>query len=767
MTTSPQAKIPTESLPLWMQQARQRVDWGILLAICLALVIAHPFWLRESLPSTNATENYVFRAAETALALREGRLYPRWSAAAMGGYGAPIPNYEPPGAPYTAALIEVLFTNDTLLAVRVVYMLAFALAGAMTYAFVTRLWGAGAGVLASVLYVYSPYLGLTAPHVLGDLPGVLAYGLLPGLLWAMHRLLHRNQPFDFLVMPLFMAALILTEPRVAAAGGAFALLYALWYTAQQRRYVARVVLALGAGMALASFYWLPAWIEQDAVRWVAQAIIPLSFAPVLPDVLLPLRLADLNELVPRPHYTLGLSGGLALVVSIVMLILDRARRGLTGLFVVSGVLLLGAAVLMEQSWLLGAITLCFSITASALIPWSERLNLPWQRLVLPLALMLVLAFSIPVWLPPAGASLSTGISLYDQILYERQGYGVAVLPPGAEVPATLPDVITDDRVLVEGYRTGNPIRLPESQLAMGRQASLMQSSTHSDYYMLKLDKSTVFDILRAPFPGWQAQLNGSPVILDTDPATGLLEVRLPTVENGNLFIRLQSTPIRRFAWGITWVTLFLLILGVTQRLRRTLEPGYPAYARLLLLTNAEARLVSVIFVGFTAAVLTFGNTFSPVTLYPRPGAGLDNTIGVRARTGAGLEVLSYELPGRVFTLGDDLELMLAWRTVRPLVQNYQVHVFLQDTALNARWLEDEPRTIGAYPTRRWLPNRYVRDFYHLRLPSQLRPGTYRLAVEVYLCEVVCQPGDRQNFFDASGQFLGPTLLLPPIITLRR
>ena len=222
MTENPAPKtiadIPLADLPTWMRQSLQNVvDWGLFLVIGFSLLVAWPFLLQSGLPRTNALENHVFMVADYATAFREGRLYPRWSAAALNGYGAPIPHYYPPGAAYSTAVIEVLFTGDTVIAVRFMGILALALAGVMTYAFVLRWGGARAGILAAILYVYSPYMGLTAPHILGDFPGLLGLALLPTLLWGVHRLLLRDRAYDFLLVALTTGALLVTAPNALLA----------------------------------------------------------------------------------------------------------------------------------------------------------------------------------------------------------------------------------------------------------------------------------------------------------------------------------------------------------------------------------------------------------------------------------------------------------------------------------------------------------------------------------------------------------------------
>ena len=110
MTTT--IEVLSKDWPDWMRQARQGIDWGIVLIFAFSLTIAMPFLARNYLSHTNASENYVYRSADYAAALQEGRLYPRWSANAFGGYGAPIPHYLPPGAGYAAAVIQVLFEYE-------------------------------------------------------------------------------------------------------------------------------------------------------------------------------------------------------------------------------------------------------------------------------------------------------------------------------------------------------------------------------------------------------------------------------------------------------------------------------------------------------------------------------------------------------------------------------------------------------------------------------------------------------------------------------
>ena len=148
----------------------------------------------------------------------------------------PIPHYFAPAASYFAAVLNVLFTNNPILAVRLVYIVSLSLVGVMVYVLVMQRVNAMAGIAAAMLYLYNPYSSLTVPHVLGNLSDVMALALIPTLLWAVNRLLTRNHPLDVLYIALATAAILLTAPRyVVIALLLCGLLTGICYLAETQR----------------------------------------------------------------------------------------------------------------------------------------------------------------------------------------------------------------------------------------------------------------------------------------------------------------------------------------------------------------------------------------------------------------------------------------------------------------------------------------------------------------------------------------------------
>ena len=747
--------IPEQDLPLWMRQARRGWDWALLLVACFSLLAGWGFAVQEGLPRTNASENYAFMAADYATALGEGRLYPRWSAHALNGYGAPIPHYVPPGAGYSAALLTILVTDDPLQAVRILFIAAFWLGGTALYHFVNRRAGPDAGLVALLIYVFSPFFGHTTPYLLGDLALMLALALAPTLLWTVDRLVIHDSPFDFLWATLITAALLLTHPALAAGTVILAAGLALTLRLTTGRSVRWLLalMALFSGAALSAFYWLPALAEIDQVRWLP----PLAPAPglTLGGLFTPFTPIDLAELSPAPQFTLGIVGLVATLIGLLALPWTLRRHPTLAIFLIVGVIGggIGIALLPGHIWLLGLLMLCIAIGSSAVITARQHLPERARRVALAGLIAAILAASSAIWLPPRWPATFGEITPAAQINYEQQGFGVAVLPPGWPVPSTLETASTINRDLMRGYQTGVLNRLTALS---NRGGAVVRQQTHSALFQIHLPIATRVQVALAHFPGWRAFMDGVEIPLMRQPATGLMMADVHE-GRGELRITLEGTPIRERAWLLSWLTLATVLLLTHIRLRRG---GHTPDFELPRLPIAEIRLISAICISFTAGVIAFAVQPGDVSFYPRPGHRLDGAFEMRSVTDAGLELLAYRVERGSHHPGEALSLTLYWRALRFLPENYQLQVLLERVEDGSRWGRSPLQAPSPHPTRRWVAGRYVRDQRTIQLSPTIIPGEYRLAVEVFACNPACSPLDAINFYGPNGSRLGGTLILP-------
>jgi hypothetical protein len=756
-------EIIPKTLPRWMRESRRGIDWGVLLAIVFSASVAWAFLLQPGLPRTNATENYVFRTADYAQTLLEGRIYPRWSPNVFSGYGSPVPNYFPPAAPYTAALIQIFLTANAVDAVRVLYAISLTLAGTMVYALVTRRAGAAAGLVAALLYVYSPYVGMVAPHVLGDLPGVMSLALIPALLWSIDRLLVLYRAQDFALVALSTSMLLLTDLRYTAAGAGLTLLFVIWHLLQTKSY-SRCLFALGAmfvGVLLASFYWFPALLEFTAVHWRPSLIAHLDLRLNPLEIVMPLRQVDLAELVITPQLTLGLTNIIFAVLGTATLIFHRKWGGFQTFFLALGIILLVVllTIFPTEVWALGMVMLCLSIGGSGFIRLRKQF-LP--RLLLPMTIIAVLTTSLSVWLSPLWSADFGEVSPAAQVDYERQGFGIAVLPAGEPIPSTIADTLLPNRFLLEGYQSGGISKILPEQITATTQVGTLAHFTHADSVQITTTVPTPLHILTAYFPGWNAVLDGVSLPTTSDSDTGLIEVSLPETRNSELTIVLETTPIRKTSWAITWGAFGTVILISWFRMR---QPNR-LYNDLGLLTTEEARLTTVVAGSFLIVIVLFAFPASPVSLRSPAGYSLEESEPIPSLSDMGLQPIAYHLPRDVYHQGESIDLEVFWRNLRPLQENYQVKAYLLNVDdPSVHWYETPLHNPGIYLTRRWIPNRYVREEYSFPLSTGIPLGSYFVAIEVYTCNPFCLQDTRANFFDSRGNLMGQVLPLPTIITI--
>ncbi|MBK8025623.1 MAG: hypothetical protein IPK19_30585 [Chloroflexi bacterium] len=410
MTTS---TIRYEDLPFWMRRAMRRTDWGVLLILGFCLISSLPFVLSTSIPVGTAHERYAFRAAEIAESIGEGRWYPRWTDEAVGGYGAPIPQFTPPLAGFLPALLDITLINDPGAAISATFVFATCLAGTALYAFVARRAGSIIGVTAALLYVFNPMIGVVMPRQLGDLSLILGGALLPALLWAVDGLMQRRAAADLAAAVLLSAGLLLLDTRFAAAGLGAALLLILVNRSHGRRVPwVRLLIAGLLGIAIASFHWLPAALEAYAVRWYPAEIAPSNRIDLL-SLFAPVVATDPAALLDPPAFSLGAFPLVAVPGALLTLLRRNTQRPLYAAFLAAAVGLIVAAVVRDnQVWMLVPAALCISIAGASLINLREWLPLPLRR-VFPVA---VCAVAIGTVLQPwiaATAGLNTAATPRD------------------------------------------------------------------------------------------------------------------------------------------------------------------------------------------------------------------------------------------------------------------------------------------------------------------------------------------------------------------
>jgi hypothetical protein len=110
---------------------------------------------------------------------------------------------------------------------------------------------------------------------------------------------------------------------------------------------------------------------------------------------------------------------------------------------------------------------------------------------------------------------------------------------------------------------------------------------------------------------------------------------------------------------------------------------------------------------------------------------------------AGISILGVDLAGVLelagYTYGEAgfrpatvLPLTLYWRALQTPQDDYSVSLRLYDGAGTEVFKVDSQHPVlGTYPTSLWTPGQVVADYYEMRLPTELSPGTHQWGVVVY------------------------------------
>lgn len=531
------------------------IGWGIIVACLVCL----PFF---QIPAGQFFDNhdadgYGLRILEFRDCLAAGYWSPQWCSHFRGGLGAPFFNYYQPGFFYVAALTPATLPLSQQIGLAVLLFSVVGYTG--MYVLCQRLFGTAAGMLAGTLLLTAPYTTAEL-FIRGDFSEFAAMMLVPALVAGLTSFAATRNRSSAIATAVSGGALVATHPAVAL--GTYGLLTAalMIQTVVTRniRTAAKSFAALAFGAGLASFYWLPVFLEADYVRaeaaWSGELFdgyyhysrhfIPLVWM---------LNWAVTPTPIPVKLGTLPLA---LLVVSTVIAITRWRKWDTDWKFSISllSLLLVGSLFLLtpQSVWLWDN------------LPLLERLQFPWRLLSIATVSLSALAaaclslFSQPLsrW---AAWLVLTMILIFS--IASRPDYPTVPSrePRTAEAIADqffAPD-LADEWLPVSAER----IVANQSQLRPFPGSGVTVSNYQPAQGLLTCDVETTHDsTLLLPhyyFPvGWVASLNGQPLELVAG-RSGLMEARLPARSTGQIRVQWTMTPARQLGLGLSLATLLI------------------------------------------------------------------------------------------------------------------------------------------------------------------------------------------------------------------
>jgi hypothetical protein len=776
-----------------MKCAVQRFDWGVCLALAIALVAALPFLTRPGLPRQTDAELHVYRAAELGRTLRAGAVYPRWAPDLYYGYGYPIFNYYAPLTYYLANAFDLLPGVDTVTGVKAVFVLGLVLASVGAYLLGREFSGSVGGVLAAASFTFAPYVVFIDPHARGDLAEHFALCLLPMGFYAFHRLMNGVGGRGALLgSVLALAAIVFSHNLMGLVAGVLLFGYWVWRVFEgnclgvRRDRAGWGGLAFILAVALIAFFWLPFLLERGAIKLdvIDQEGGHFDFRNhflSLAELLAPSRILDLGATAPRFRYNLGLAQWLLALPVLGALVYSGARRALgvpsltlphactLAFFVLTfcGLLILMLPIsttvwervpgmrYLQFPWrLLGPANLMLAVCAAGGLP-----ALPagrWGRPLVATCLLAVLLFSLPVLYPPMWSPDFGGVAPQDIIAWEQESYALGTTSTGDFLPirAAL-GTIYPAQSLVNSYARPGPVdRVNRAALPERACVEIVEQRALYDRFSVHAPKEFVFRLYLFYFPGWHVYVDGKEIEIDVAKPEGFITFFMPAGDH-DVVVRFEDTPPRTIGWVVSAFGLAGLIVALIL-----IHPPVPRRQ------SPVANRRSLPWLG--GALLLF-ILLKSVVIDPRdgllrytspPGQARAAQHKVHVNFGGQIELLGYDLPKARVRPGEALPLVLYWHALTPMGENYQSFVHVA-RPLHLVWAQRDRLNPGDFPTARWPLDRYVWDAYDIPIPLGTPPGEYVVNVGVPSWE----GGYRLPRLDEDGRIAGDGFVVTTIEVL--
>ena len=555
----------------------------MLVAIAATAVIAPMLFLGQA--SGHDFQFHLASWLDVAGQWREGVLLPRWAEWANWGFGEPRFVFYPPASWMLGAGLGSILPWK--LAPGMFIWLALVLAGYSMWRFARDYLPPEQAAGAAVLYAVNPY-ALVTVYYRSDFAELLANAIFPLFLWATLRAACDGWRSVPRMAVLFAAVWLSNAPAAVLATYSVALIAFVLFLG---RHQAKPLFICGAGMAagfgLAAFYILPAAYEQ---RWV-------QIDQILSDLLRP----DHNFLyvhADNPEFLFfnwkvsTIAMGVILATSISAIVVARRRKefpeawwALVALGAAATLMMFPVSVLawsrlpklqfVQFPWRwLGPLDFVFAFFLAAAFGKAKKRWLSWT---VTFALLCGLGAAIvsDCWwdsedIPFLTAGIRTGHGYEGTDEYQPLGASRYDLP-GVDADG---DATTGKAV---PQLVGSSAADSGSAAGTDTGLTVERWTADSRIFSSAGAEPTVVALRLLNYPAWQAALDGSPVPVISEPATGQMLIPLPAGTH-RVVVRLDRTWDRTAGGIISLVVLFaLLILALATRFRTTasneLRPG--------------------------------------------------------------------------------------------------------------------------------------------------------------------------------------------------
>ncbi|MEE2664345.1 MAG: 6-pyruvoyl-tetrahydropterin synthase-related protein [Myxococcota bacterium] len=515
------------------------IAWGLLLAIWLGRVffLHDPDWIHLTHENVRI-RSYSGRLLEFRDLLAAGYWSPQWATHFHKGFGTPYFGYYQPGIFYLSSLVPWSLAPMRAFGVSVV-VLAW-LGYAATYFLVRRWFGGLSGAFSGSLLLLSVY-ACTEIYLRGDFSEFAAMMLFPAALCALAAWVEDGKPSRIALLAVVAGALPVTHPAIGLVGyGVLGMLAVGLLATPHRARAVGALAALGVGVGLSAFYWMPVFLEWDLVSSSRAFTGFYDHSKHFVDVFA--LVGPYTRETPVP-FTLGPLLPALVAINLVTGIVRRRRLDRAQ----SMAVVLAVAALVSMVFLM---TEASAFVWAQLVPL-QRLQFPWRLLALATVFAACLAGAMLPWpserLRGAVLALVVGVALFTSQTYSRytENSNAPKLPDVAAIEA----FDFDPAGALEWMPLGAELRAVDLFESIPRAApgarveSFERTQGRLRARVESVSSSSVVFPHFAFSVGWTATLGGAPIEIG-QTSLGLMRFELPAGSNGVLEARFSMTPMR-------------------------------------------------------------------------------------------------------------------------------------------------------------------------------------------------------------------------------
>ncbi|MBN1995013.1 MAG: hypothetical protein JW953_20125 [Anaerolineae bacterium] len=743
-----------------LSRLSRSLDFSLLLVWLLALPAATPLIQPHTITDSADGLLHLYRVVALEHIVGQGILFARWLPDLAYGYGFPLFVFYAPLSYYLTLLLSWPGLG-VVNALNASFILALLVSGTGVYLFTKDYFGAKAGLLAGVAYVYAP-MQLLNTLSRGSLPAAWALAMFPFVFWLFGRLLRQrarrpwpvSRLLPFSALTLGLALLMHNVSSLLFAP--FLLLYlgvellSQFSRAQQRPIFLRqttwpVILAGGLGLALAAFFLLPAMAEKEFAQVERVIISPdfdfrFNFITLKDLFALP---QPANTGLLNPHYPLAL--GLAQVGLAVVGLLGIRRLRLPGQRTVVGwamVGLVGAIFMMlplsigiwerlpllafvqHPHRLLGPAAFLLAILAGlSVVALPERFRLGFTLA----GVILIFLTALPLLYPRYRDPFPTEPTLLEMIAYEHASGAIGTTSFGEYLPVWVKQT-PHESPLEPMYRAGTTIeRLDPAYLPRQTQIEIANYGFNQAELVIDLPEPYQVVFHTFYFPGWEALVDGQPGFIAPVSERGLVGVMMPAGRH-HLQLLFRETPLRRVANAVSIASLFVMIGLFITGLKYS---NFDAQTRPENRQGREFAMLAGLALVLIAGKIIYFDRFDNPLKHSFDGvyvAGAD--VPKLINFGGQVNLLGYDLDCQTATSGENFHLTAYWQARHPLTTNYSSLAQLVDAERHLYAAQDNLHP-GKLLATRWQPWGFVQDPHTVPIPPGTPPGDYFLVIGLY------------------------------------